>query len=146
MRISDVSSDVCSADLIPALPIDRDVLRGLGFILPDSPVSSVSEEFRIIKRQLLLGATGKHGEKLSRGERILVCSAHPGEGKTFCAINLALSMAAEKDVHVLHVDADFAKPSIMSRFGFSAVEGLTVASTGPSRSERCRAGRGGTRT
>src|SRR3546814_9620929 len=75
---------------MPAQPIDRDVLRGLGFILPDSPVSSVSEEFRIIKRQLLLGATGRHGEKLSRSERILVCSAHPGEGKTFCAINLAL--------------------------------------------------------
>src|SRR3546814_14265237 len=66
---------------MPAQPIDRDVLRGLGFILPDSPVSSVSEEFRIIKRQLLLGATGKHGEKLSRGERILVCSAHPGRSE-----------------------------------------------------------------
>src|SRR3546814_8045078 len=37
---------------MPVQPIDRDVLRGLGFILPDSPVSSVSEEFRIIKRQL----------------------------------------------------------------------------------------------
>src|SRR3546814_16268078 len=94
----------CALPILPAQPIDRDVLRGLGFILPDSPVSSVSEEFRIIKRQLLLGATGKHGEKLSRGERILVCSAHPGEGKTFCAINLAISMAAEKDVTVLLVD------------------------------------------
>src|SRR3546814_10387005 len=117
---------------MPAQPIDRDVLRGLGFILPDSPVSSVSEEFRIIKRQLLLGATGKHGEKLSRGERILVCSAHPGEGKTFCAINLALSMAAEKDVHVLLVDADFAKPSILSTFGLSGGAGMNDAPADPS--------------
>src|SRR3546814_20604039 len=74
-----------------------------------------------IKRQLLLGATGTHGEKLSRGERILVCSAHPGEGKTFCAINLALSMAAEKDVQVLLVDADFAKRSEERRVGKACV-------------------------
>src|SRR3546814_842526 len=122
----------CALPILPAQPIDRDVLRGLGFILPDSPVSSVSEEFRIIKRQLLLGATGKHGEKLSRGERILVCSAHPGEGKTFCAINLALFMAAEKDVQVLLVDADFAKPSILSTFGLSGGAGLMDALADPS--------------
>src|SRR3546814_15255263 len=63
---------------------------------------------------------------------MLVCSAHPGEGKTFCAINLALSMQAEKDVQVLLVDADFAKPSILSTFGFSGGAGLMDALADPS--------------
>src|SRR3546814_15783363 len=58
---------------IPPQPIDRDVLRGLGFILPDSPVSRDSDEFRILKRQLLCDATGMHGEKLSRGARQPSC-------------------------------------------------------------------------
>jgi Mrp family chromosome partitioning ATPase len=34
----------------------------------------------------------------------------PDEGKTFCAINLALSLAAEREREVLLIDADFPKP------------------------------------
>src|SRR3546814_8263706 len=51
---------------------------------------------------------------------------------TFCAINLALSMAAEKDVQVLLVDADFAKPSILSTLGLSGGAGLMDALADPS--------------
>ncbi|MBK5264265.1 MAG: AAA family ATPase [Alphaproteobacteria bacterium] len=112
----------------PVQPVDRVALKEAGFVLPDGPVTGISEEFRIIKRQLLLAATGgKQGAKLPRGERILVCSAHPGEGKTFCAVNLALSMAAEKDVEVLLIDADFAKPSILSTLGLAGGPGLMDA-------------------
>ena len=41
---------------------------------------------------------------------MLVCSAQPDEGKTFCAVNLALSLAGEQDLEVLLVDGDFPKP------------------------------------
>ena len=41
----------------------------------------------------------------------------PGEGKTFCSVNLALAMAAEKESEVLLVDADFAKPSVLATLG-----------------------------
>lgn len=117
----------------PIQPIDREALREAGFVLPDGPVSGISEEFRIIKRQLLLAATGgKHGTKLTHGERILVSSAHPGDGKTFCAVNLALSLAAEKDVEVLLVDADFAKPSVLSTLGLAGGPGLMDALADPS--------------
>ncbi|MGK2911945.1 MAG: exopolysaccharide biosynthesis protein [Sphingobium sp.] len=102
----------------PTHPVDRDALETAGFVLPDGPVTGISEEFRIVKRQLLIGARGGNGEDaLPRGNRILICSAHPGEGKTFCAVNLALSMAAEKDIEVLLIDGDFAKPSIVSTLG-----------------------------
>lgn len=116
----------------PIQIIDRDALEQAGYLLPDAPVSAVSEEFRIIKRQLLLAATGgRSGAKIPHGERILVCSAHPGEGKTWCAVNLALSMAAEKDVEILLVDADFAKPSVPAIFGLSGSDGLMDALADP---------------
>ncbi len=116
----------------PRVLVDRDRLAEAGFIVPDGPVTGISEEFRIIKRQLLLAARGteKH-PPLPRGERILICSAHPDEGKTFCALNLALSIAAEKDNEVLLVDADFAKPSILSSLGIEGDKGLMDALADP---------------
>jgi exopolysaccharide/PEP-CTERM locus tyrosine autokinase len=108
--------------------IDRNLLRAGNFIDPEGPVTGLSEEFRIVKRQLLLAARGGKGyEPLEHGERILVCSAHPNEGKTYCSINLALSMASEKDNHVLLVDADFAKPSVLKTFGIEHSAGLMDA-------------------
>ncbi len=117
----------------PRLLVDRDQLRDSGFIVPDGPTTAIAEEFRIIKRQLLLAAKGSQVQlPLPLGERILVCSAHPDEGKTFCAMNLSLSIAAEKDNEVLLVDADFAKPSILSSFGLEGGPGLMDALADPS--------------
>ncbi len=108
--------------------IDRAALVVKNFIDPDGAVTALSEEFRIVKRQLLLSARGGKGvEALHHGARILVCSALPNEGKTYCAINLALSMATEKDNRVLLVDADFAKPSVLRTFGLDDSPGLMDA-------------------
>ncbi len=116
----------------PRVIVDRDKLRESGFVVPDGPVSGISEEFRIIKRQLLMAAKGSTKQAaLPHGERILICSAHPNEGKTFCALNLALSIAAEKDNEVLLVDADFAKPSILSSLGLEGSKGLMDALADP---------------
>jgi exopolysaccharide/PEP-CTERM locus tyrosine autokinase len=116
----------------PRVIVDREKLREAGFIVPDGPVTGISEEFRIVKRQLLLAARGNaRHPKIPRGERILICSAHPNEGKTFCALNLALSIAAEKDNEVLLVDADFAKPSILSSLGVEGSKGLMDALANP---------------
>ena len=108
--------------------INRERLAAQNFIVPDGPVTGLSEEFRIVKRQLLLTARGGKGfDAIPHGERILVCSAHPNEGKTYCAINLALSMASEKDNRVLLVDADFAKPSVLSTLGIENGPGFMDA-------------------
>lgn len=116
----------------PRVIVDRERLRDAGFVVPDGPVTAISEEFRIIKRQLLLAAKGSaKQEPVPHGERILICSAHPNEGKTFCALNLALSIAAEKDHEVLLVDADFAKPSILSSLGLEGSKGLMDALADP---------------
>ena len=55
---------------------------------------------------------------------IMVTSALPGEGKTYCATNLALSLAAEIDQQVLLVDADVVHPQLASRLGVEAGAGL----------------------
>lgn len=108
----------------PRHEIDRLALVEAGFVLPDGRVSGISEEFRIVKRQLLSHLNDGQDERQVHENRILVCSAHPGEGKTFCSVNLALSMAAEKDIDVLLIDADFAKPSVVSTLGLPDGPGL----------------------
>lgn len=102
--------------------IAREPLAEAGFILPDMVPTALAEEFRIVKRQLLQGVFEPGAGPEARA--IIVCSAQPDEGKTFCAVNLALSMAREKDIEVLLVDADFAKPEILSTLGLEGGPGL----------------------
>ncbi|MBD3728553.1 MAG: capsular biosynthesis protein [Sphingomonadales bacterium] len=109
--------------------VDRKHLREQGLIVPEGGVTGLLEEFRIVKRQILSSARNA-GTAASR--RVLVCSPLPGEGKTFCATNLAISMAHERDGEVLLVDADFAKPSILSVLGLPKGPGFMDALADPS--------------
>lgn len=121
-----------TAFTLPVQKIDRDGLREQGFIVPEGMVTGLLEEFRIIKRQLLVQAAGLRRDGMgAASNRVLVCSPHPGEGKTYCSINLALSIAGEKECEVLLVDADFAKPSVLSSLGMSASRGLMDALVDP---------------
>jgi exopolysaccharide/PEP-CTERM locus tyrosine autokinase len=110
-----------------AQPVDRRKLAEQGFIVPEGAVTALLEEFRIVKRAVLEAA-----RKSDKARRVLVCSPLPGEGKTFCATNLALAIAAEKDSEVLLVDADFAKPSVLSVLGLAGGKGLMDALADPS--------------
>ncbi|WP_446654352.1 AAA family ATPase [Blastomonas sp.] len=121
------------APVLPVAQVDRDLLREAAFIVPDGPVTSISEEFRIVKRRLLASVQAEINAGLGvAAQRILICSANPGDGKTYSAINLALSIATEKDHDVLLVDADFAKPSILSSLGIAGQNGLMDALADPS--------------
>ncbi|NQX94260.1 MAG: capsular biosynthesis protein, partial [Erythrobacter sp.] len=83
--------------------IDREALREHHLIVPEDPVMGLLEEFRIIKRELLADARGAHDPA---ARRVLLSSPHEGEGKTFCAANLAIALAAERDIEVLLIDSD----------------------------------------
>jgi len=118
--------------------IDRAHLREQGLIEPEGAVTALLEEFRIVKRQVLQAAREGQHEGIHNAQRVLICSPLPGEGKTFCATNLALAIAAEKDSEVLLVDADFAKPSVLSVLGLPGGPGLMDALADPSiRVEDC---------
>jgi Mrp family chromosome partitioning ATPase len=113
----------------PLVHIDREHLRDGGLIVPEDPVTGLLEEFRIVKRELLADARAG-ASPLAR--RILVCSPHPGEGKTYCATNLAIALAAERGLEVLLVDADVVKPSVALRLGIDVEQGLMDALADPS--------------
>ncbi len=104
--------------------VDRAHLRDQGMIQPEGTVTRLLEEFRIVKRQILDTARASMARGGAKAQRVLICSPHPGEGKTFCAVNLALAMAAERDSEVLLIDADFAKPSVLSTLGLRAGPGF----------------------
>lgn len=99
-------------------------LHRMGVVSPDAEKSQIAEEFRIIKRPLIANAFGQGTAKIRNGNMILITSSLPGEGKSFVAINLAISMAMEMDRTVLLVDADVAKPRIPEYLGIHADKGL----------------------
>ncbi|MFN5881952.1 MAG: XrtA-associated tyrosine autokinase [Burkholderiales bacterium] len=101
-----------------------EALRARGMVTPDAAPTALSQEFRVIKRPLLDNAFGRGVPSVNNGRRVMVTSAFSGEGKSFCAINLAMSIAAERDTYVLLVDADVAKPSIPTELGIESTAGL----------------------
>lgn len=106
-------------------PIDWAMLKERGMLMPELATTQMAEEYRVIKRPLLMNAFPEEDNGIERANLILVTSSVPGEGKTFTAVNLALSIAMERGRTVLLIDADVAKPSIAGIFGINAELGLT---------------------
>jgi len=104
--------------------IDLNALTRDGYVTPSAPRSAIADQYRVIKRPLLANATGKGASVVQNGNRIMITSAMPGEGKSFTAVNLAMSIAMELDYRVLLVDADVARPSLMKAFGLPVGPGL----------------------
>lgn len=104
--------------------LDLAALSEAGFVTPNAPRAAIADQYRVIKRPLIANATGKGASVVVHGNRIMVTSAMPGEGKSFTAINLAMSIAMELDYTVLLVDADVSRPSIMTTLGLPRGPGL----------------------
>jgi protein-tyrosine kinase len=101
-----------------------DQLRLMGLLTPDAKRSQLAEEYRLIKRPLIMNIDKKGADIVDNANLIMVTSALTGEGKTFSAINLAISIAMERDRTVLLVDGDVAKPSAAKRLGIKSQTGL----------------------
>jgi protein-tyrosine kinase len=104
--------------------LDLGRMRELGMVTAAGGRTNLLEEFRIIKRPLLKRAFAERGPKDNPANLIMITSSLPGEGKTYCAINLAMSIAMELDHTVLLVDADVARPSVLRTLGLPAQRGL----------------------
>ncbi len=104
------------------LNLDFKRLAASGFLTNGDERGKLAEEYRMIKRPLLANAFGPN--PVRKGNLIMVTSSLPSEGKSFSAINLAISIAMELDRTVLLVDADVAKPSLPKYLGFQAEHGL----------------------
>ncbi len=100
----------------PIAQLDPLTLRQHGLVAPGLPPGPVEQDFRIIKRPLLDG--------IAQSNLVLVTSAEAGEGKTYCALNLALSIAMEQDHTALLVDADIHHATLLARLGLAPAPGL----------------------
>ena len=108
-------------------------LKLAGALTPDAGRSKIAEEYRLIKRPLLTNAFGHAGNPpIPNGNLIMVTSSVPGEGKSFTAINLAISMATELESTVLLIDADVTKSSVIRYLGLEADRGLLDVLRDPS--------------
>lgn len=116
--------EIRPAPLSRRVEIDLAALALAGIVSPNAPRSQIADQFRVIKRPLISNSMGKGASVVANGNLIMVTSALPGEGKTFTAINLAMSIATELDCTVMLVDADVARPSVMSVLGLPAGPGL----------------------
>ncbi|MCU7922370.1 MAG: XrtA-associated tyrosine autokinase [Candidatus Thiodiazotropha sp. (ex Dulcina madagascariensis)] len=106
------------------IQLDYESLAKVGYIVPDSGNKQLSEEYRIIKRPLIMNALGKGAAPIEHGNLISISSSLPAEGKTFTALNLALSMATELDSTVLLIDGDVLKSSMSKLLGIERERGL----------------------
>ena len=93
-----------------------------GFLTPDSQRSKLKEQYRAIKRPLLINAF-QRTDGTTNPHIIMVTSASPNEGKTFTATNLAMSIAAEQEVKVLLVDGDVIRQDLSQQFGVANRKG-----------------------
>jgi len=119
------SFDLPEENILRRVDIDLALLHQRGMVTPDGERTQVAQEFRFIKRPLLQKAFHQHPESARvHGNLIMVTSALPQEGKTFCTINLAISIAMELDYTVLLVDANVVRPSVLNVLGVKSEIGL----------------------
>lgn len=105
--------------------LDFEQLRQDGRLPPEVLTHRTEEEFRRIKWPLLNAIAHREGARPAANNIVLVTSAIPGEGKTFNALNLALSVARDRDLEVLLVDGDVAQPSLTASLGLTGRPGIT---------------------
>jgi receptor protein-tyrosine kinase len=104
--------------------VDFALLKRKGYITPDEPESALANQLRKVKWPLIQACQGKSQRPVQNANRIMVTSSIPGEGKSFVALNLALSIAAERDYTVLLIDADTTRPSLSQLLQVSDAPGL----------------------
>jgi protein-tyrosine kinase len=97
----DLTLALSRTEEIPYVPAEEAHLISL-----DSPAEMPGEEFRSLRTRL------NHLATLQKLQTIVVTSASPAEGKTFTALNLALTQAQLSENPVLMADLDLRRPSV----------------------------------
>src|SRR5438477_357336 len=111
-------------EVSPSVRLNFAQLRGRGMLTPDNLKSNLGSEYHAIKRRILAGLRGpRTGNGASN--LVMVTSARSAEGKTFTCVNLAISLAAERNIRVLLVDGDILHPQLSMIFEPSGAPGIT---------------------
>jgi protein-tyrosine kinase len=108
------------------MALDMRALRAQGYLPEERKDREFAEHYRRIKRPLIDKAL-LAGSAVGESRVIMITSALPGDGKTFTSVNLALSMALERDISVMLVDCDVAKRHVSEISGIGGEKGLLDA-------------------
>lgn len=135
----DVRRRTNSSEIAPKLPpldissepppkhhidIDMDRIVDFGMAARDEEADHIAQQFRRIKRPVLQSAFETDLPMGDNSNVIMMASALPGAGKSFCALNLARSIARERDVGAVLIDADVLKPGLSRTLGLEDRIGL----------------------
>jgi protein-tyrosine kinase len=87
-------------------------------LVPPFVNDDLSERFKLLRTKIV-------NETLESGDRtFLITSTRNMEGKSFCAINLAITFAREVDHKVLLVDINVKNPSVLKYLGIDEQPGI----------------------
>jgi receptor protein-tyrosine kinase len=121
---SRVDDSLTARDLKALVHVDVEYLRAQGRLASEDNASQVEEEMRRIKWPLLATIAGRGDGPAVRNNVVLVTSAAPGEGKTFTSLNLALSIVRDREMRVILVDGDVARPGLTPALRLEGRAGL----------------------
>jgi protein-tyrosine kinase len=116
-----------SRDLKAIVQVDVARLRDEGRLPSSEHQSQAEDEIRRIKWPLLKAIEGAEGVAPARNNVVLVTSALPGEGKSFTSLSLALSIVRDREMRVVLVDGDVARPGLTPALGLEGRPGLNDA-------------------
>ncbi len=127
-------SDLAQLTDIPVLGVVAHGSRKDKAAMLYSPKGAITESFRSIRVNFQYLAAGRDKQVLG------VTSSVSGEGKTFCAVNLAAELASTGQ-HVLLLETDLRRPTVARYFGPAATDpahGLATYLSGRSTLDDCR--------
>jgi protein-tyrosine kinase len=124
--VDQVAEPAAKAKPAKRMTLDMDAFRARGYLPEAGQDQQFADHYRRIKRPLvdraMSGITAVGEPRV-----IMVTSALPGDGKTFTSINLAFSMALERDISVLLMDCDVARRHVSEIVGLKEERGLLDA-------------------
>lgn len=128
------AADTATMERLPdtRIHVDVDALREAGLYPTEDYAEEIAQQFRRIKRPVINLAFGDDQVQGGNGNLIMVASALPKSGKTYCSLNLAASIARERDIGAVLVDADVLKPNISRAMGLEDRVGLIDVLLDPS--------------
>lgn len=117
-----VDRAVATARTAPAFRLELDALRKAGVVVLGEGRSRAAEEWRIIADMLQRRQQAVYGRSLPGA--LMLTSSRPAEGKSFCALNLAATIARNGSADVLLVDLDDKPDSLTGLLGLTGQPGL----------------------
>ena len=127
----DVEADLENLETLiqTATVVPYNPAKGALLVNPTNPREAPAEEFRSLRTRL------NHMQTLQPLHTLLVTSASPAEGKSFTAMNLAVTQSQLAEKRILLADFDFRRPSVDKNFQVAPSPGLTDYLLGKARLE-----------